>query len=156
MAFTGKTVANTFKDILQMDNSNSGIGTSVKVVKDGIGNQSALYISDDIVRIAPENDDTTGTLEVKDKDGDTKFVVDSTNDLVKALGHIVNTNIQDFYIVHSASIPNATDNWVLVVVVELNQGQFFKVELVVLLLHLLRFRQLLTLSYLITFMFLLT
>jgi len=111
MAFTGKTVANTFKDILQMDNSNSGIGTTLKRIKDGAGNQSALAVCDDAVRIQPENDDTTTVFEVKDKDGDTKFIIDSTNDLVKALGHIVNTNIQDFYLVHSASIPNATDTW---------------------------------------------
>ena len=111
MSFSGKTIANTFKDILQIDNSNSGIATSLKVVKDGAGNQSALSIGDDQVKIKPENDDTTTAFTVGDKDNDVKFTVDTTNDLVKALGHIVNTNIQDFYLVHSASIPNATDTW---------------------------------------------
>ena len=79
MAFPGKTVASTFKDILQIDNSNAGISTSLLVVKDGIGNQSALYISDDQIKIQPENDDTTTLVEIKDKDGDTKFFIDSTN-----------------------------------------------------------------------------
>jgi len=111
MSFSGKTVANTFKDILQMDNSNSGIATSLKVVKDGAGNQSALFISDDAVKIKPENDDTTTVFTVLDKDGDTKFVIDSTNDYVKALGHQVNTNIQDFFLVSSASEPSTGDQW---------------------------------------------
>ena len=35
MSLTGKTLAGSYKDILQVDNSNSGITTSVKQIKDG-------------------------------------------------------------------------------------------------------------------------
>ena len=65
MSLTGKTLAASYKDILQVDNSNSGVTTSLKQIKDGEGTASALNISDDNVRIAPNNDDTTTTLLVR-------------------------------------------------------------------------------------------
>jgi len=111
MSFSGRTIANSFKEILKIGSGNTGITTSLQVVKDGAGNQSALYVSDDQIKIQPENDDTTTLVDIKDKDGDTKFVIDSTNDYVKALGHQVNTNIQDFYLVSSALEPSSTDQW---------------------------------------------
>jgi len=96
MSLTGKTIKDSYKDILQIDNSNSGISTSVQVVKDGAGNESALYLGDDQVRIVPENDDTTSLLSIRDKDGDTIFNVDTSNDLVQALGHNVTTQYAYF------------------------------------------------------------
>ena len=47
MSLSGKTIKNSYVDLLQLDNSNSGIGTSVKQVKDGAGTSSSLLISDD-------------------------------------------------------------------------------------------------------------
>ena len=105
MALTGKTVANTFKDILQIDNSNAGIPTSLKVVKDGLGNQASLYISDDQIKIQPENDDTTTLLEINDKDGDQMLVIDSTNDLVKVFSQNVNTQYAYFGTSSTDSLP---------------------------------------------------
>ena len=106
MAFPGKTVANTFKDILQIDNSNAGIPTSLKVLKDGIGNQSALYISDDQIKIQSENHDTTTLLEINDKDGNQMLVVDSTNDDVKVFGNRVNTQYAYFGISSGSAVPS--------------------------------------------------
>ena len=51
MSLTDKTIASSYIDILQMDNSNSGVSTALQVVKDGGGSLSALQISDDNVRI---------------------------------------------------------------------------------------------------------
>lgn len=96
MSFTNNTVASTYKDILQMDNSNSGIGTSLLVVKDGAGNLSCMYLSDDQIKIKPENDDTTKLVDIQDADGNTLFLVDSSNDLLKALGHKLNTQYAYF------------------------------------------------------------
>ena len=96
MSLTGKTKANTYKDLLEIDNSNSGIATSLKVIKSGSGDETCLYVSDDQIKIKPENDDTTAVLDVQDKDGNTKLLVDTTNDYVKALGHHANTQIQSF------------------------------------------------------------
>ena len=108
MAFPGKTVANTFKDILQIDNSNAGIPTSLKVIKDGIGNQSALYISDDQIKIQSENHDTTTLLEINDKDGNQMLVVDSTNDAVKAFSQNVNTQYAYFGMTSTDAIPSSS------------------------------------------------
>ena len=96
MSFSGRTIANSFKEILKIGSGNTGITTSLQVVKDGAGNQSALYISDDKVKIKPENDDTTTVFYVLDKDGNALFAVDSTNDYVKALNHQVNTQYAYF------------------------------------------------------------
>ena len=57
MSFTGKTKANTYKDILQMNNSNSGIDTTVRNVVDGEGTASSISISDDNLQLKPVNDD---------------------------------------------------------------------------------------------------
>ena len=109
MAFPGNTVASTFRDILQIDNSNAGISTSLKVVKDGAGNQASLYISDDQIKIKPENDDTTSLLEIQDKDGNQMLVVDSTNDDVKVFGNRVNTQYAYFGCSSSSTLPTVAD-----------------------------------------------
>ena len=109
MAFSGKTVASTFRDLLQIDNSNAGISTSLKVVKDGAGNQASLYISDDQIKIKPENDDTTSLLEIQDKDGNQMLVVDSTNDDVKVFGNRVNTQYAYFGISSGSAVPSVAD-----------------------------------------------
>ena len=96
MSLTGKTIASSYKDILQVDNSGSGLTTSLQVVKDGEGNQSCLSISDDYLKIQPENDDTTNLVTINDKDSNNIVTVDSTNDLVKALGNHVNTQFAHF------------------------------------------------------------
>ena len=96
MSLTGKTVAASYKDILQVDNSGSGLTTSLQVVKDGEGNQSCLYISDDNLKIQPENDDTAVLVTINDKDSNNLVQIDSANDLVKALGNNVNTQFTHF------------------------------------------------------------
>ena len=49
MSLTGKTKASTYKDLLQMNNSNSGIDTTTRNIVDGEGTASAISISDDQV-----------------------------------------------------------------------------------------------------------
>ena len=96
MSLTNKTLANTYKDILQMDNSNSGVDTSAKAVKDGEGTQSALYLSDDLVGVRPANDDTTATFVVSSLSGTALLSVDTTNSKVSALGNNINTQYATF------------------------------------------------------------
>ena len=96
MSLVGKKISSSFKDILQIDNSGSGLTTSLQVVKDGEGNQSCLYISDDNLKIQPENDDTAVLVTINDKDSNNLVQIDSTNDLVKALGNNVNTQFTHF------------------------------------------------------------
>tara|TARA_R100000773_G_C4209168_1_gene109185 strand:- start:221 stop:1000 length:780 start_codon:yes stop_codon:yes gene_type:complete len=100
MSLSGKTIKNSYVDLLQLDNSNSGVPTSVTAIKDGAGSSTALQISDDNVRIIPQNDDTTTTLDVRAKGtGNPVFSVDTTNELVSASGNTVNTQYAYFSVV---------------------------------------------------------
>ena len=103
MSLAKKTLKNSYIDLLQMDNSNSGIDGSARKIKDGGGDSSALSISDDVVAIAPVNDDTAATLVVADKSGTTLFKVDSSGSVVEALGNTVNTQYATFSTVNAAS-----------------------------------------------------
>ena len=112
MSFTNKTIANTYKDILQIDNSNNGMSTSTKFIKSGDGTSSCTSISDDSLAVKPQNDENTDVFTVKSKSNATLLKVDSTNTIVQALGQYVNTNVQSFGIGSINSNPS-TDNWTM-------------------------------------------
>ena len=112
MSFTGKTKASSYKDILQMDNSNNGIDATTRIVKDGEGTASALHLSDDQVAITPKDSDGNSILKVTNKAGSSILTVDTTNTLVKAgaTQASVNTQIQSFSLSSSSALP-ANTNW---------------------------------------------
>ena len=99
MSLSGKTLKDTYIDLLQLDNSNSGTPTTVRNVKDGAGNSTALMVSDDQVRINPVNDDTTLALAVRATTGATVLSVDTSNEVVSASGNTVNTQYAYFSVV---------------------------------------------------------
>ena len=113
MSLTGKTKSSTYKDLLQMNNSNSGVDTTTRNVVDGEGTASVLNLSDDVLKVTPQTDDTTGVFNVTDISGNTLLNVDSSNDLVKAgIGqHIVNTQTKEFFMSSSSSNPDTADTW---------------------------------------------
>ena len=113
MSLTGKTKASTYKDILQMNNSNSGVDGTTRNVVDGEGTASSINISSDKAVIKPTSGDSTGSFIVQDKDSNSLLLVDSTNDLVKAgIGqHIVNTNIKEFGLDFTSASPDTADTW---------------------------------------------
>ena len=111
MSFTGKTKASSYKDILQMDNSNNGIDTTTRNVKDGEGTQSALNLSDDQIAITPKDSDGTAILKVTNKSGTAILTVDSTNSLVKANNTSVNTQIKTFGLDSNSASPDTADTW---------------------------------------------
>ena len=96
MSLAGKTLKDTYVDLLQMDNANSGVDTTTRSVKSGTGTISALSLSDDVLSIKPQNDNTTATFLVEDKSGTDLLVVDSTNSTVQAVGNNVNTQYAHF------------------------------------------------------------
>ena len=96
MSLSGKTIKNSYVDLLQLDNSNSGVSTSVTSVKDGSGSSTALQLSADNVRVLPQNDDTSTAFAVRAKSGATVLSVDTTNELVSASGNTVNTQYAYF------------------------------------------------------------
>jgi hypothetical protein len=58
---TGKTISQTYKDLLQVSNSNSGVDATLRDVEDGEGTASALQVSTTAVNVNG-NLDVTGTL----------------------------------------------------------------------------------------------
>ena len=96
MSLTGKTLSASYKDILQVDNSNNGVTTTLTQVKDGEGTNSSLWLSDDGVRVVPQNDNTTSTFSVRATGGGVVLGVDTTNQLVTASGNYVNTQYAYF------------------------------------------------------------
>ena len=96
-SFTGKPMKDVYKDILQTDNSNTGLSTTIKQVKCGDGDTTALYLSSRNAKIQPGADTTTNTV-IYDADGNALITVDSTNDLVKlGIGqHTANTQFKSF------------------------------------------------------------
>ena len=103
-SFTDKKLSSVYKDILHTDNSNTGISTSEKQITCGDGDITALYLSNQSLKIQPRLDSTTSFLSM-DADGNRLVRVDSTNDLVKVgIGqHIANTQYANFTVGHTES-----------------------------------------------------
>jgi len=97
MSFINKKPANTFKDILQINNGNSGISASLKQVKSGSDDGSSLYISEDNIKTQPSADSTTSVVHY-DKDGNALLTIDSVNDMIKSgiSQHHINTQYAHF------------------------------------------------------------
>jgi len=81
---TGKSIASAYKSILRVDDDTNGIDTSIEAITDGEGTKSALKLSDDVVAVGPQNDDSTTAFYVKAKGGTSLLTVDTTNSVVKA------------------------------------------------------------------------
>ena len=113
MSLTGKTKASSYKDILNMNNSNNGVDTTTRNIVGGDGSASAISLSDDVLTVTPQNDDTTGVFKVTDNASNALLSVDSSNDLVKAgIGqHIVNTNVKEFALDFNSASPDSADTW---------------------------------------------
>ena len=108
MSFTGKSPANTYKDITYVDNNNSGVDSTARQVKTGNGADTSIKVSDRQLLITSATNNT-GALEVKNAADTTKFVVDTSNDQVKALGTHVNTQYAYFGIASTISSNYAAD-----------------------------------------------
>ena len=109
MSLTGKTLANTYKDLLKVDNSNNGVDSTGRIITDGQGNNSCVQISDDTLKITPQNDNTTTTLVVTNSSNSALLTVDSTNSTVNALGNKVNTQYATFSIGNTEASTLADD-----------------------------------------------
>tara|TARA_Y100000310_G_scaffold330324_1_gene401766 strand:+ start:2034 stop:2828 length:795 start_codon:yes stop_codon:yes gene_type:complete len=84
-SFTSKTFSSFYKNLLGIDQSgNTGVDTTARNVQDGAGNNSAISLSDDVLSVQPQTDDTTGTMLVKNQSGSNILAVDTTNSKVLA------------------------------------------------------------------------
>ena len=105
---TAKTPSVTYRDLLKIENSNSGVDDTLRQIESGSGVGSALYIEKNSIKVQPTADDV-GVVHVKDKDGDSIFKIDTTNDLVSALGHYTNTHYSHFGIDAAYSVNYAAN-----------------------------------------------
>ena len=95
MSLTGKSPADTYKDITYVDNNNSGVDGTLRSVKSGNGSSTAISLSDRALKVQSTTDNTTA-LTVINSSGTSKLLVDTTNSQVKALGTHVNTQYAYF------------------------------------------------------------
>ena len=94
MSLTNKSPSETYKDLLYVDNSNSGIDSTKRSIKSGDGSTSSTLISDRGLQIKSTTNNTTA-FDVQNSGGTTKFLVDTTNNYVKANGVFVNTQYKE-------------------------------------------------------------
>tara|TARA_Y100000310_G_C20580938_1_gene762937 strand:- start:518 stop:1315 length:798 start_codon:yes stop_codon:yes gene_type:complete len=81
--FVGKTFASYFKNILGINQtSNTGVDATTRTVHDGAGNSTSVSLSDDVLKVQPVNDNTTGTMLVNNQGGSSILKVDTTNSKV--------------------------------------------------------------------------
>tara|TARA_Y100000004_G_scaffold97144_1_gene108680 strand:+ start:3894 stop:4670 length:777 start_codon:yes stop_codon:yes gene_type:complete len=96
MSLTNKKISQTYKDVLQVDNNNSGLNAT-KDVKDGQGTVSALKIGTNQVRVIPGAASAT-TFDVHNGSGSTIFKVNTSDSTIKSGTTLtdVTTQIQKF------------------------------------------------------------
>ena len=97
MALTNRTIASSYGDVLQCENSGSGRTANGTTIKDGLGQSTALTLGQNKVVITPSSDSTTA-LTVETSGGTDLLVVDTDGSAVK-LGTTqtyANTQIQKF------------------------------------------------------------
>lgn len=91
-SMVNKTIADIYKDMFFLDNSNNGLDTTLRPLTDGNGTASGLFLS---VRksLFRHSVDRSDTFVIDDKDGNAHLTVDTTNDLLRvgASQEIVNT-----------------------------------------------------------------
>ena len=107
MSLTNKTIANSYKDLLQIDNSNDGLDAT-KDVKDGEGTASALKLGTNEAKIIPASAGTS-TFLVENGSGQGLLQVNATNNSVTAgtTNTFVNTQVQRFSL-YSIDLPDGT------------------------------------------------
>ena len=78
---TGKTIASTYKDLLQVSNSNSGVDSTLRVISDGEATDTVLYLSSAAAQIGTSSKlyfRDTGLYIASNADGDLDIVSDGT------------------------------------------------------------------------------
>ena len=79
-----KALKDVSNRLLQINQSgNSGVDATTRTIQSGNGTDSALSISDDVVKVKPTDDNTTATLVCQNSGGDNILAVDTTNSIVK-------------------------------------------------------------------------
>tara|TARA_Y100000593_G_scaffold20762_3_gene41775 strand:+ start:974 stop:1795 length:822 start_codon:yes stop_codon:yes gene_type:complete len=95
MSFSGKSPGSTYKDLLYVDNNNSGVSATAKQIKTAEGSSTVAKLSDRSLTLQPTADNDS-VVKVSNASGAIKFQVDTSANDVKALGTHVNTQYANF------------------------------------------------------------
>ena len=107
-----RTYASRFKTDVSVDQTtNTGYDSTARLLVSADGASSAASLSDDGLSVKPVNDNTTGTMLVKNSGGSNILSVDTTNSkvLVGASQVAANTNYAHFGIDYVGSAANIAD-----------------------------------------------
>ena len=103
--FTSKTFSSFYKNLFGINQAaNTGVDATTRVVQDGAGNSTSISLSDDVLSVQPVNDNTTGTMLVKNQSGSNILSVDTTNSKVLIGASQVAANTQYVYFGVSSSL----------------------------------------------------
>jgi hypothetical protein len=81
--FQGNPFSNFYKRILQISqSSNTGVDATTRTIETGDGVNTSMSVSDDVLQVKPQNDNTTGTFLVKNSSDTNILSVDTTNEKV--------------------------------------------------------------------------
>ena len=95
-SFSQTTFSSFWKRIFQVSQtSNAGVDATTRNVQTGDGVNTSISISDDVLSVQPQNDDTTGTMLVKNNAGNNILAVDTANS--KVLGGASQTALNTQY-----------------------------------------------------------
>ena len=75
---SGKKIADTFDSILHLTDEDGPLTGTVQVVEDGLGNDSALYLATDQVKILPTSGDTVDAFKVVEANGQAHLSIHTT------------------------------------------------------------------------------
>ena len=117
MALTNKTIADSFKDILHVSNSNNGLDGTTRNVLSGEGSTCGLHLSTNNTLIKSASNSATA-LQVQNASGTNLLEVNTTATTVKALGQFANTNLKEFGMSSGSSEPSGANTWTVL----LSQG----------------------------------
>jgi len=87
----GKPYASRFKTDVSVDQTNNvGFDSQARLLVSGDGASSSMSLSDDVCKVTPQNDNTSGTFLVTNKGASNILAVDTSSSLVKAGASQVN------------------------------------------------------------------
>ena len=105
--FQGQSFSSYFKNLLGINQaSNTGVDDVIRKVQDGAGNNTSISLSDDLLFVKPENDNSSETFSVFTKSANVIFAVDTINSKLKggASQTALNTQYAHFGIVATDAI----------------------------------------------------
>ena len=98
MSLSGKTIKDTYKSLIRVNDNTNGVDATAESCTDGAGNGTGLKLGTDKVHIQPSGADSTTAFQVKANDGSQRFLVDTSNGYIKGgtNDYHLNTQIAEF------------------------------------------------------------